>query len=107
MQSKVCRTSPTLKQSKDQRFERVGIMRKRTADPRAAYGAMQADLLPTNIWCVYTRGIALVSDCSRNSDVRCSTQSFAPTHKIQEVATTHIFLRNDGNNLLTHKLEET
>jgi len=61
----------------------------------------------SNIWCVYTRGIALVSDCSRNSDVRCSTQSFAPKHKIQEVATTHIFLRNDGNNLLTHKLEET
>ena len=77
------------------------------ADPRAACGAEQEDLLPIKyIRYVYTRRIALVSDCSRSSDVQRSAQSFAPRNKLQEVATTHIFLRNDGNNLLTHKMEE-
>ena len=72
MQSKVCRTSPTLTQSKDQRFDRVRIMRKRTADPRAAYGAAQADLLPIKYMvCVYAQ------DCARfglQPEQRCSAQ---------------------------------
>ena len=77
------------------------------ADPRAACGAKQEGLLPIKyIRCVYTRRIALVSVCSRISDVQRNAQSFAPRNKLQEVATTHIFLRNDGNNLLTHKMEE-
>ena len=77
------------------------------ADPRAACGIEQDGLLPIKcIRCVYTRRIALVSDCSRSSDVQRSAQSFAPRNKLQEVATTHIFLRSDGNNLLTHKMED-
>ena len=107
MQSKVCRANPTLTQSKDQRFyTRKNHAKKNGGSARSIWRSAGRPF-SYQIYGAYTRGIALVSDCSRNSDVRCSTQSFAPKHKIQEVATTHIFLRNDGNNLLTHKLEET
>ena len=82
-------------------------MRKRTADPRAAYGAAQADLLPIKYMVrVYARDCACFG-LQPEQRVQRSAQSFAPRNKLQEVATTHIFLRNDGNNLLTHKLEET
>ena len=87
MQSKICRTSPTLTQSKDQRFDRVRIMRKRTADPRAAYGAAQADLLPIKYKVrVYAR------DCARfglQPEQRCSVQHPVLCPKTQNTGGGH------------------